>query len=228
MEAREISDLFDQALLKAGGGLMLDEYDKSMLLTEAQLDWVKDKLKEYNYGNTVAHILSPFLVEKEVTTFTNSDDTRLYSSSSSNADLSDDILAIVYERVQDSNSVYLQTVPLDYNELDQIAKNPFRKPNTKIAYRLISNGKFHIFSEASVANYTYTYCKVPYPIILEDFTALGLKIYGQSLPVEDYNTANPGSIEPVMADKEMIDIIKKAAQMAYMRIPQRAEPKKEN
>jgi len=226
MLAREISDLFDHMALKSGGGLMLNEYDKSLLLSEAQLDYVKQHLQTYSYGATIDHILSPLLVPKEISTFTIGDDTRLYSSA--NDSLSDDVLQIVYERTYDINNAYLLTIPLDYNDLDQVAKNPFRKPDNKIAYRLTSNGKFHIFSQASVASYKYTYCKVPYPIILEDFSTLGLKVRGYDLPVSDYNAANPSAVEPVLSDKCIIDIVRQAIDNAYRRIPKKAETKEEN
>lgn len=157
METNEISSRLDSALQKAKGGIIIDEYVKSLYLTKAQAKFVGMMLSQYEYGDVLRHSLGTMLTDKEDITFDVEGDE--YT-----VDAEDNVKAIVYEEINDTK---VTTIPLDYNDIHDARLNPFRKPYKKLAYRITGNKKLTIFSSEIVTRYFYVYCKNPGPIVLE-------------------------------------------------------------
>jgi len=166
MTVKEISDSLDVLL----GPVKLNEYDKSVYLTQAQEFFVDKILKVYEYGEEIRNILGPLLVTKEEVP-------QLVTGNKYSVPLADDIKAIIYEVCDDERV----TVPLDWNDIHYTLKNPFREPNEDIALRTTFNGIAYIYAVPSVSKYTYTYCKTPLPIVLEDLPD-SLAINGVNTP----------------------------------------------
>ena len=175
MEVPEISDRLDYELQKSSNGLRVDEYVKSLRLTEAQSDIVTQVLSSYEYGDQLRHVLEPLLIPAEVGVNDITGPTTGRGCNEFSFNLYErDILAIVYERFGT-----VPVIPLDYNDIHMTLTNPFRKPNPKINYRNSTKDKFTIFSNGDKAIYSYIYCKEPDPIILEDYTGTDLTVGGE-------------------------------------------------
>ena len=167
MTVNEISDRLDTLLNKTSQGIIVDEYIKSLYLTEAQSYFVDQILKAYEYGDHIRHVLGKLLVEK---TLTSSSGTELGLHL---LPLEADVKQIVYERTND----VIETIPMDYNDIYSIINNPFRKPSTKIAYRVTVDNRIKLYTSETFLKYYYIYCKVPEAIILENLPS-GLELQG--------------------------------------------------
>ena len=225
MEVQEISDRLDYQLGKAIGGLVLDEYNKSLYLTKAQLIFVSNVLKEYEYGDTMRHMLSPLLKPDNPQYYnilanpavapgeTPPEDERLGFEYEQTPPIN--ILSIVYEVIDG-----IPVIPLDTNDIHYTVNNPFREPDENIGYRVTYDNKFDVLTSSLVGDYSYIYCQEPEPIILEDLSmSFGrLKVGGNttiassvlldtyviniidiavSLIVADYGKVAPKGAQPV-------------------------------
>lgn len=198
MEIAEISDRLDYLLVKSGGGYTIDEYQKSLFLTSAQMEFVKGSLAMFEYGEGLRHVLGPLISKENITSSHNTKGEYIL-------DVSDKkILGILWEIVGD-----IPVIPLDFNDKHFVLNNPFRKPDTNIAYRMTMGTNLYLYTTAAVPNYSYIYCKEPDPIILESL--LGTAGAGvPALTIGGRSTAL-GSILP---DSSLIKVI----EMAYMGI----------
>jgi hypothetical protein len=203
MEAQEISSRFDYALQKAKGGLILDEYQKSLLLTKAQAIFVEQMLAQYEYGDALRHVLDVMLITVVDTNIIGTGkDTYQFGAK-------DDILSIVFEIVNDSTEG-IETIPLDFNDIHDARVNPFRKPYKKLAYRITDNQKFTIFSSEIVTEYSYIYCKEPVAIVLE---AIPTELAIQGIDVETTSELPYDSILKVI-DIAVGEAINEAARLS--------------
>lgn len=170
MTVNEISDRLDEILSSNYGGIKVNEYVKSLYLTQAQQAYVTGVLSAYEYGDKLRHLVGPLLVDGKIegTSFTQ-------KSNWVEAEFNVPVEQIVYEKVNDS----IMTIPLDYNDIHFTLDNPFRKPDITIAYRNVASGKIILFCSESIDNYYYIYCKIPKPIILENLPT-GLDVQGET------------------------------------------------
>lgn len=169
MTVQEISDRLDTLLNKNSKGIVINEYFKSLYLTQAQTYFVDHILKTYEYGDNIRHILGKLLKEETKVAgdvIGTEDNIVLLTLDSS-------VKQIIYEKTNDT----METIPLDYNDIYSTINNPFRVPNSEIAYRSTMDNKIRLFISETFLKYFYIYCKIPGPIILEDFPD-GLTIQG--------------------------------------------------
>lgn len=167
MEVQEISNRLDYALSKAEGGIILDEYNKSLYLTKAQTTLVEAALTNYEYGDILRHILGKLIQSYNATTFV-STEANWYTIPAPT-----EVKSVFYEVLNTDN---IKVIPLDYNDIHKIRNNPFRKPDKKIAYRVTGNNIFSIFTTETPVKYTCVYCKEPGPVVLENLpTTLAIK-----------------------------------------------------
>ena len=206
MEIQEISARLDTALQKAKGGLILDEYTKSLYLTKAQALFVEAMLARYEYGDALRHVLGSMLNSVTVNSFTY-EGIDLYGLVPET-----DILSILYEEL---NAEKIATIPLDYNDIHDARVNPFRKPYKKLAYRITGNKKLTIFSTETVTQYFYDYCREPLPIVLEALPS-PLNIQGSDTEVNS-----------VLPYDSMLKVIDLAVQEIIKDISILSPPKKE-
>jgi len=227
MEVQEISDRLDYQLGKLMGGIVLDEYNKSLYLTKAQAVFVSGVLKEYEYGDIMRHMLSPILKKKTPKVYHIIADPTVEVGETPPKDTikgfeyrempEENILSIVYEVIDK-----IPVVPLDTNDIHYTLNNPFRKPDPEIGYRVTYDNKFEVYTSSTVGDYSYIYCQEPQPIILEDLAgAFGkLSIGG--------NTAEATS---VLKDTYVHAIIDIAVSMimadAHKIAPKQAPPQQE-
>lgn len=156
--------------------LELDEYEKSVLLTEAQDEIVKglyngtftgeslEKTEELRRGlDSLVKTDYPENIEQDNGLDQNS---KFYR-------LKDDVWFITYESVSLAEGQYcpgnntIEVIPVKQDEWHRIRKNPFKKPNKRRAVRLDSGDNIvEVISEYPIDKYLIRYLRKPKPIIL--------------------------------------------------------------
>jgi len=181
----------------------LDDYEISVLLTQAQEQIVKNyytyKGNKYQEGveqtekrrrdlaqlvtNGISTSLSPFTAEA------------LSGANSIFAVIEDDTMFILEEQVKVQskdlclNNTFIKVVPVTHDQYLIQKDNPFKRPNDKLTWRLdfhkIATGKVVelVYGANYLPNeYHYRYLKFPEPIIVSDITLIDplLSIDGQT------------------------------------------------
>lgn len=205
MTRRNFSESFDVLLnsfaVSAGFGstdnptsVELDEYEKSVFLTNAQEEYVRGL---YNGRNVLGEgfeeteelrrYLSPLVKEANLSPITTSNGRPLgIDSKSKFFTLPDDLWFITYESVIISdgkceNTTTMDVYPVRQDEYHRIKKNPFRGANNRRSLRLdLSDNNVEIVSKYTVTEYYVRYLRKLKPIVLEDFTVDGVSINGIS------------------------------------------------
>lgn len=162
--------------------LVLDEYEKSVFLTQAQEDIV---LSLYN-GTLLG---DPFesseasrryldkLIKSSNPSLSNT--SNKLSENSYIYNLPEDLWLITYEHLT-SESKIIEVIPIKQDDWHRIKKNPFKGPNDKRAIRLDSgNNTVEIISTKTPSEYLIRYLSKPKPIILEELPE-DLSINGDS------------------------------------------------
>lgn len=197
MKNIEASDRFDilynNIMSNAAPGL--NEYEKSVFLTKAQDEIVKNyfnpqgnKYKEGFDGSAKRQMDFSMLIEVATPSKSTSDIVKMDSRSTVYV-LDDDIFAIINESVElsvssdDTRTVkgVRQVIPISYEEYVRLMSKPFKEPLKNQAWRLITaqSGDSAI-AEVILNNvdrassydkeYKVRYVRRPYPIILVDLT----------------------------------------------------------
>ena len=192
MNIKEFSDGFDTMLnsysVSANFGeesskqtITLDEYEKSVFLTNAQKELVTSLYNGKNpYGESfesteeMRRYLSNLVKEKNLKPITNTGGTPLgISSNSSFFTLPDDLWFITMESVivdkGKCGETHINVYPTKQDEYQVIRENPFRGTNDRRALRLdLSEGNVEIICKFNINAYYIRYIKKLSPIILED------------------------------------------------------------
>jgi len=202
----EFDLLYDNIASKGAPGL--DDYEVSVFLTLAQEELVKNKntpksnklqegfeqsekrrveLKELIRDYKV---LNPILtgISTSITTNNISTKSKFYK-------IPNDVFLIKYESAfidtENCNNLQVEVKPITLDEYNKQKKNPFKKPNNKIIWRLDYNSiepgsnAVELISEYPIKEYNMRYLKQPSPIILVDLNTNeylneGLTILGQT------------------------------------------------
>ena len=194
MNTQEFSNEFDTLLSSHDNvsSINLDEYEKSVFLTNAQEEIVIGLYNGENpFGDSfekteeVRRYLSDLV--KTYTTSTKETGYTGLSNKSVFFYLFDDLWFITYESVNlkddelgcmDGSNI--SVVPVTQDEYYRIKKNPFRSPNERRAIRLdLDEGIVEIISKYNIDSYLVRYLAKPKPIILIELPD-GLSINGAS------------------------------------------------
>ena len=205
MTTEEFSNEFDtllnsystiEAFGKTPSTVELDEYEKSIFLTNAQEEIVISMYNGKNpFGDSferteeIRRYLSTL-----IKTYTTTDKKVGYTGLSKSSvffELPDDLWFITYESVnlKDDglgcmNGEDVSVIPITQDEYHRIRKNPFRGTNERRALRLDLSGKVvEIISKYNVESYLIRYLSRPTPIVLTDL-ADNLSINGTSVKTE--------------------------------------------
>lgn len=211
MTTKEFSDQFDILLNSyyqqgqfgdiGKQNIILDEYEKSIFLTQAQEEIIKSyyegQYSQYQFDSTeqIKRAMSSLIKESFLQgEYKNSD----HISSNSyiyNLPMDHKVWYIIYESLQIDDGEVIPVIPVTYDEWHKIKRNPFRGPSNFRAIRL-DYGKDTINDLEQVilvtnkiidtqnSNYTISYISKPSPIILEDLTNSNLSINGVSTKSE--------------------------------------------
>lgn len=175
--------------------IVLDEYEKSVLLTEAQEQLILSLYSGKNeYGDSFEQTeeLRRYLDNLvKTSTITETTEGTGVSNKSVFYKLPKDLWFITYESVKLNsdnaclNNKSLVVQPVTQDDYDKISRNPFRKDNTRRVLRLDSgNGIVELISDYKIIEYLVRYLAVPTPIILVDLDTEGLSINGLTKKTE--------------------------------------------
>lgn len=187
MTTQEFSNEFDILLnsytAMMGGAstaspINLDEYEKSVLLTEAQNSIVIGLYTGRLTGEALerSEELRRELDSLIETTYPEEIDGQTgVSSSSVFYQLDPKVWYIIYESADLSEGAYcesdpsIQVIPMKIDEWHRAKKNPFRMPDQRKAVRLDAGDHIvEIISKYPITNYLVRYLRKPNPIILTD------------------------------------------------------------
>ena len=169
-------------------GIVLDEYEKSVLLTEAQDQIVielytgrNERRASFEKTEELRTYLRP-LIRTHICEEVNVSSAKLCEESKL-FKLPPDNLFITYESatLDDSkagcmNNRIISVIPSTQDDFHHISKNPFRGPNERRAIRLdYSTDTVEIVSKYNIKDYTIRYLSRPSPIYLIDLDEEHLK-----------------------------------------------------
>lgn len=236
MTTKEFSDVFDihydNIANKNAPGL--DLYEKSVFLTKAQLEIIKNhytpKGNKYQKGFEASEKRRVDLKEliKDYKTNTTISSTDNISSLSKFYEIPENVFLIIREEAVLSstdiciNGKTIEVVPKTYDEYSTQIKNPFKNPDENKAWRLdysrIDSKKVvEIISKYDIASYNIRYLKYPNPIILTDlddgdFIGMNLSIDGATaaqtceLDVEIHREIVDRAVEIAVRDYKQADL----------------------
>ena len=205
MTIEEFSNEFDVLLnsyaannpFSVGQGLtQLDEYEKSVLLTEAQESIVRDlyngkltgdgfESTEEQRRNLDSLVNTLELTSKDISKPKMSDDSEFFQ-------LPSDVWFITYESALLSdeslgckNNTRADVIPVRQDEYNSIKNNPFRGPSDKRVLRIDTGSSIvELISKYTIQSYFIKYLSKPKPIILQDITDENLSINGETKRME--------------------------------------------
>ncbi len=242
MKLTTISDIFDTKLHAYEGGLQLDEYEKSIYLTNAQDVFYDAILANFEESNTISEELERVIktIEADVkwgdpTPVTVNDE---YGGVI--VDLKNPVRKILREKVKftsDTGTIAkyqgkeMQVMEERLSEIQNSLNNPFRKPGEYLVLRALKGGiietdpityetvtkvSLYIPEETELDKYIVTIGVEPNPIILETLP--------DGLTIKEL--ASMGDLELSFKDKDLEKIIDIAVQLAKADVgvtPARAE-----
>ena len=174
----------------------LDEYEKSILLTEAQEDIVRDlyngKLTGDGFETTEEQRRNLDNLVKTVEPTALDNHTLGMSSNSKFFQLPSDVWFITYESAllsDDSlgckNNTKADVIPIRQDEYHIVKDNPFRGPSDKRVLRIDTGSSVvELISKYNIQSYFIKYLSKPEPIILEDITDDNLSINGETIKMD--------------------------------------------
>lgn len=204
--------MFGEAASKAD--IVLDEYEKSVLLTQAQDFIVKSYFdRTLNYqgqgfdDSTRRQVDFSTLIK--VSTATEARGGTPFDSRSKLYTMPEKVLLILNEKVTINGKDYV-VVPINYKEYDRQMSKAFTQPLKKQCWRLFQNNSDTDFlaeiipyKGSEITKYTVRYIERPTPIVLADISADGLDIDGVS-------TVTECTLNPILH----MDILNKAVELA--------------
>lgn len=202
MTAQEFSNEFDILYnnIMSNQAPGLDEYEKSVFLTQAQ----ENVVKSYYEGNSTG--LGPFenteVDRRELsnliktTSIETSDTISTQFGNGKAYTLPSEAMYIIQEYYIVPNENPINVVPVTYDEIQKVKNNPFRGPSKNRILRLdygenkviliVDNNLAETYAESS-PDYVVSYIKRPYPIILTDLSGSNLSINDKTSPLDNNN-----------------------------------------
>lgn len=177
MDNTEFSNQFDvlynNVMSNAAPGL--NEYEKSVFLTKAQNEIIK------NYFNPKGNKYQEGFDDsmKRQIDFSNLIETRRLSSPVEGItydkrgklyDLSSEKIMFIIQESVDTNNGTFQVIPIKYNEYMQLMSKPFKEPLKWQAWRIVidSNNRVELVAHSQdiIEYYNIRYVRIPAPIVL--------------------------------------------------------------
>ena len=219
MTTQEFSTEFDVLYnnISSGQAPGLTEYEKSVFLTKAQNEIIKNyfnpkgnKYQEGFDGNEKRQIdFSMITKTKSYTTFSASTfDGRINNKS---VNLEKDIMMLINEFAdvtRDGNTVRLSVIPLNYREYTRLMSKPYKRPLKFQAWRILDNtsgatnrAEVIIGPNDVLTEYTIRYIKRPRAIILSDL---------EGVTLDGKNTEQTCELDPILHQ----EILQRAVELA--------------
>lgn len=184
----EFDILYNNIMSNAAPGL--NEYEKSVLLTQAQETIV---LKLYNgtlnadsfeateeVKSYLESLVKPVTLTNTITGEGISKKSKIYSKP-------EDLWFIVYEAAEiESESLgcknknIVEVQPITHDSYHQISSNPFKRDNDRRVLRLMYSDSLELISDYDIPSYYIRYIRKPNPIILTDLDEYDVSIDGKT------------------------------------------------
>lgn len=200
MTTSEFSNAFDTLLnsfstqaqyseTQSYNDVVLDEYEKSLFLTQAQeeivIELYSGRTTRGSFEETeesrknLRNLIKTATIDESITNTSS-----LYKYSQTFV-LPKDLLFITYESVKFDdpnaecfNDKSVEVIPVRQDELHRIVKNPFRKANKRRVLRVDSGTEtVELISDYNIDTYTIRYLSKPTPIVLSDFSEVTIDGY---------------------------------------------------
>lgn len=176
--------------------LQLDEYEKSVFLTQAQDEFVLGAYTGKNNNNNLFEYTEEDrrFLSRLVKTVPMQEVTNIQANQHSvdgsrffRIQGKEELMYIIFERCTLSssdpciNGKVVEVVPVTHDELHNLLENPFRGANKRRVLRLdVQDDMVELISEYDFTDYRIRFLQRPYPIILIDLYSSGLSINGYS------------------------------------------------
>jgi len=167
-------------------------FEKSLFLTKAYRQLVKEHAEKFEYDEQVRKRLEPSIKDKTINYDASLNSTLNSLKISSNSRLFEitdaEVWYVVQERLYTTDTKSIKVSPLKLDEYNEAIENPFEKPNNKKAWRVtVSDGisdtpkAIHeIISTVTPTKYKFRYLEKPEPIIIGDLSVFGVNIEGDT------------------------------------------------
>lgn len=213
----------------------LDVYEKSVFLTKAQLEIVKNYYtpegNKYKKGfeNTQKRRVDLEELVKTDNSTVKIVTTSNISNNSQFFKIPDDVFLMVYESAKIKtndcfNNTYLNVIPKTHDEFNIQEKNPFKQPDKSVVWRMnvskIGNFKVvELLNPFEIIEYKIRYIKYPKPIILKN---LNDEFPGENLTIDGFFNEQTSELHPEI-HREILDRAVELALRDYK--PQNLESK---
>lgn len=220
MTVDEFSNELDILLNKSN--IELDEYEKSLLLTQAQLDLVnKYVTQDFESNSKVRTDLQELIknyASEDIISSSNG-----ISSDSKFFKLPADVLVIIQEQCTITstddclNNSTIPVVPKTHDEYNKQIKNPFKKPDSSLVWRLdfhkqnFIDSNVELISPYTISKYTVRYISYPEPIVL---TNLSNSVSGEGLSIDGVSTFQTSKLNESI-HKEILNRANELAMSSY-------------
>lgn len=200
MTIEEFSNEFDTLLNSWGrqvaygdaySPITVDEYEKSIFLTQSQEDIVLELYRGFEKGEELTEYLKELLKEVE------------YTNVNDRISLPEDFLFRIYEtaKIKDSsltcNGSDEKTVdvyPVTHDTLYRTKESPFRGSNKyRVLSLVISSSDIELISNYPISYYKIRYISKPNPIILENLP--------EGLSIDNKSTVSECTLNPILHNR---------------------------
>lgn len=159
-----------------------DEYEKSLFLTQAQEELVKQHFEKYQHPQQVGFDdsttkqmgYSTLIYTDSIDTSSAGDKYNDNSTLFNLSDLEHDFLFIINEKVQCGDTWYT-VVPIHYKEYDRMMSKAYNQPLKRQAWRILHGNTYSEIitrqEAGTISQYRVRYIKKPDPIILIDLSS---------------------------------------------------------
>lgn len=221
MTTHEFSNELDTRLHKYN--VTLSEYDKSLYLTRAQFNIVKEYVTSGIERSAKARTdLKELLRNHTSDTLIASTDN--ISTMSKFFTIPSDVFVILQEQciIQSTNSCLdgsmIDVVPKTHDEYNIQINNPFKRPDDDVVWRLDYNsigsneGKVELISPHNILKYKMRYISRPEPIVL---TVLSNSSFGEGLSIEGVTTYQTCKLDESL-HRDILDLAIDLIKMDHM------------
>ena len=218
----EFSDQFDVLYnnITSNQAPGLNEYEKSLFLTKAEKEIVKNYFSANSTGNTLkqgfddsAKRQADFSTLMKVNVCTSATATAKIDDRSSVYSFPTDVFIPINETIKTTTGKILQVIPLRYDEYTRLMSKPYKRPLKNQVWRLMSSGTVSGSTATktveviagpgdSISSYSIRYVRTPKPIIVGNLD--GLTIDGESA------VSSGCEIDPILHE----DILQRAVELA--------------
>lgn len=205
----------------------MDEYEKSVFLSKAQNELVKNHFSKNSKGNTLGEgyddsakrqadfsmLMATVLLQPKTGTFTKFDPRSLVF------EWPEGVFIVISENVTFSTSQtspIRQIVPLSYTEYDRLMSKPYKSPLKNQAWRLITGTGTYPMVEIIITSSDYSkyparyyrlrYIKKPQPIVLTDLSNYST----EALSIDGVSAKTECELDPILHE----EILQRAVELA--------------